>query len=340
MRTSGGYRLIGRFESGYSVKVRSALRFKGFEPEWLDRFREEKLFRQHARVPLIPLLFLPDGTPMQDSTPILQHLETAHPEPSFHPADADLRYLSELLEEYGDEWVNKLMFHYRWGYSQDQKRRGNSLAEGMIDGWGIGWSKPLTRPIMRWFIVRRMVPRLAFAGANENNAPILVHSFAQLSQLLETHLQKRPYLLGGRPGYADFGVWGQLVQAWMDPSGERLLNDLAPAVVRWIRRMEDPRVEGDFETLDALRPTLLPLFAREVGPRFLAWSDANATSWGAGEETTDLQMEGRRYWQKTFKYPVAGLQQLREKFSGVAPEGALTSFLAEAGCLHYLAPGS
>ncbi len=39
------YRLMGRPESGYSVKVRSALRFKNLPYGWLDRFTNDGLFK-------------------------------------------------------------------------------------------------------------------------------------------------------------------------------------------------------------------------------------------------------------------------------------------------------
>ena len=119
------YVIMGRPESGYSMKVRSAMRFKGIAHEWTARcLRNEKLFRDHAKVQLIPLVFRPDGTATQDSTPILEELERNHPEPSLHPQDPSLRFLSELIEEYGDEWVNKLMFRARWAEPPDQKNRG------------------------------------------------------------------------------------------------------------------------------------------------------------------------------------------------------------------------
>ena len=330
------YRLIGRPESGYSVKVRSALRYKGVDFAWLDRFRERKLYQQHATVQLIPLVLLPDGAPMQDSTPILEHLEARHASPSFHPEDPALRFLSELMEEYGDEWVNKLMFHYRWGYPADQQRRGESLAAGLVEGSGLGWLKPLLVPIAKRLIIRRMIPRMAFAGANENNAPLLIESFADLVELLEVHLSHRPYLFGARPAFGDFGLWGQLYQAWIDPSCEAILNQRAPNVVRWIRRMDDPTSEGEFERLDALAPTLKPIFEREVGPRFLAWSDANQAAWAADNARTELTMGNRRYYQKTFKYPARALGILRAKFEKAADSPELRDFLRATGCLRYL----
>ncbi len=327
------YVIIGRPESGYSVKVRSAMRYKGVPHEWLDRgARTDKLYQAHAKVQLIPLVFRPDGSALQDSTPILEELEERHSEPSLHPTDPGLRFLSELLEEYGDEWANKLMFHHRWGYRADQKRRSGTLARGMLEGHPLRLFAPLISP----FIVRRMVPRMAFAGANENNAPILIESFANLVSMLEAHLAQRPYLFGRRPAFGDFGLWGQLHQAWIDPTCGAHLNERGPAVVAWIERMDDPKAEGDFERFESLEPTLRPLFAREVGPRFLAWDAANAESWNAGRSQTELTMEGQRYYQKTFKYPAGTLSILRQKLAAAAESSVLRSFLDETGCLIHL----
>jgi len=327
------YVIIGRPESGYSMKVRSAMRYKGLSHEWMDRcLRNEKLYQAHAQVQLIPLVFLPDGTAVQDSTPILERLEADHPSPSLHPTDPGTRFLSELLEEYGDEWVNKLMFHHRWGYRPDQRHRSGTLARGMLEGHPLR----VFAPIAARFIVRRMIPRMSFAGANENNAPILVESFTSLVSILEKHLRHRPYLLGRRPAFGDFGLWGQLHQAYIDPTCGAHLKDRGPAVVSWIERMLDPKDEGDFESLAALEPTLRPLFEREVGAKFLAWDGANEAALAAGQQQTELTMDGHLYYQRTFKYPARTLSILRRKFAVASNHAELRAFLEETGCLPYL----
>lgn len=328
------YVILGRPESGYSMKVRAAMRYKGVPHEWMDRcLRNEKLYQAHAKVQLIPLVFRPDGTAVQDSTPILEQLEIDHPTPSLHPPDPATRFLSELLEEYGDEWVNKLMFHHRWGYPADQKHRSGTLARGMLEGHPLR----IFAPIMAPFVVRRMIPRMRFAGANENNAPILVESFANLVTMLDAHLRDRLYLFGGRPAFGDFGLWGQLHQAFIDPTCGAHLKERGPNVVAWIERMLDPLDEGDFEDFEALEATLRPLFEREVAPRFLAWDAANAAAWEAGNEQTELAMNGQPYYQKTFKYPAQTLSILRQKFSAAAGDASLRKFLDETGCLAHLA---
>lgn len=334
--TDTQWTLIGRPESGYTLKVRAAMRFKGVDFQWLDRFQHRKLFQQHARVQLIPLVLRPDGSAMQDSTPILEYLETEYPEPSLHPTDPALRFVSDLLEEYGDEWGNKLMFHYRWGYPADQKVRSRSLAQGTLAAALPGFVANALTPLVAPLLVRRMVPRLAFAGANPNNAPIIEDSWATVVEVLQQHLQTRPYLFGGRPAFADFGLWGQLHQAWTDPTCHAHLEANATAVVDWIKRMDHPAVEGEFETLEQLKPTLTPLFEREVGPRFLAWAVANKRALEAGETHTELPMAGQTYSQKTFKYPAQGIDLIADKLRGLGENPALSVFLEETGCLPHL----
>ena len=326
------YVILGRPESGYSMKVRAAMRYKGVVHEWLERgLRNEKLFQAHASVQLIPLVFRPDGTAIQDSTPILEELEAMHREPSLHPVEPATRFLSDLLEEYGDEWVNKLMFHHRWGYKADQKHRSATLARGMLEGHPLR----VFAPLVARFMVRRMVPRMAFAGANENNAPLLIESFGRLVAMLEDHFETRPYLFGARPAFGDFGLWGQLQQASIDPTCGAYMREHSPRVLAWIDRMLEPRAEGEFERLSELAGSLLPIFAGEV-ERFLSWDASNAKAWEAGRERSEVSMDGRLYFQKTFKYPARGLAILREKFARVADDPALSEFLEQAGCRAYL----
>jgi hypothetical protein len=103
--------------------------------------------------------------------------------------------------------------------------------------------------------------------------------------------------------------------------------------------MEHPSGEGEFESLDSLAPTLRPIFEREVGPRFLAWSDANAKAWASKESQTELQLDGRRYYQKTFKYPAATLGILKAKYQVASQSQGLVEFLSANGCLPYLQTG-
>ena len=115
--TEGQFGLIGLPESGYSMKTLAAIKYKQIEHSWMDRFRHRRIYKQHAKVQLIPLLLLPDGSSMQDSTPILEYFESQFPKPSIHPENPALRFLSEVLEEYGDEKICHLLQKYLFSRS-------------------------------------------------------------------------------------------------------------------------------------------------------------------------------------------------------------------------------
>jgi hypothetical protein len=118
------YHIHGIELSPYSVKVRSYFRYKGIPHRWIPRSLDtEGEYQKFAKLPLVPLVVTPDGKGIQDSTPIIEYVEALNPEPSIHPADPVANFISVLLEEFGDEWGNKWMFHYRWAREDADSRR-------------------------------------------------------------------------------------------------------------------------------------------------------------------------------------------------------------------------
>ena len=64
------YRIFGAENSPFSVKVRSYFRYKGAPHEWIVRDGSTMAeYQSYARLPIIPLLVMPDDTAIQDSTP-------------------------------------------------------------------------------------------------------------------------------------------------------------------------------------------------------------------------------------------------------------------------------
>ena len=94
-------------------------------------------YQKYAKLPLIPWsLATPedDGPPGLDAHP-REELEARFPEPSIQPADpAAGRFVSALLEEFGDEWGNKWMFHYRWWREADQDAASREAHRREHDG--------------------------------------------------------------------------------------------------------------------------------------------------------------------------------------------------------------
>ena len=323
------YRIFGSELSPYSVKVRAWFRYKGIAHDWLTRTPENRdEYEAHARLPLVPLVITPEGEGVQDSTPIMERFEAAFPEPATQPGDPMLAFLSALLEEYGDEWGNKHMFHYRWRDEADQVSAAGRIARSMLPDADEETVAGRARAVRE-----RMVPRVSFVGSSPETAPIIEASFARQLELLEAHLEGRRYLFGARPAFADFGIAAQIWEAWTDPTG----STLVPLRTRdWCRRMQDPANEGPFEAWDALAPTLEPLLAEEVGARFLPWSDANARAIAGGAESFAVDIAGGRWTQAPQRYHARSLRVLREKYAALADRAALDPVLEATGCRAWL----
>jgi glutathione S-transferase len=329
------YRIFGSELSPYSVKVRSYFRYKRIPHEWIERNSgNQEEFQRLAKLPLVPLVATPDGQSLQDSTPIIEKMEQLFPEPSIHPADPALAFLSALLEEYGDEWGNKPMFHYRWWYEADQNSAAERLARGMMPGLDDAAIANAAGAVKG-----RMVPRLSFVGSSADTKERIEASLTRQLAILERHLTNRPYLFGGRPAFGDFGLYAQLYQCSTDPTPGAIMRAGMPKVLAWIGRMLDPRAEGDFETWSTLGPTLAPLLRDEVGAVFLPWSAANARALAAGEKTFSLFLGGAPFTQETQKYHAKSLAALRARYAAVKDRTALDAILADAGCLDELRGG-
>jgi glutathione S-transferase len=326
------HRIFGSELSPYSVKVRSYFRYKGIPHEWLERGPSNIAeFQKYAKLPLVPLVVTPEAQGLQDSTPILEAIEARFPEPSIHPKDEALAFLSALVEEFGDEWGNKWMFHYRWARPADQDSAGERIARTLRPD-----ATDAELPQLTAGVKERMVGRVWFVGSNPTTAPLIEASYRDALAILEGHLSARPYLFGARPAFADFGLWGQIYECFTDPTPGGLLRKDAPHVVAWVERMLDPKAAGDFESWDALSRTLLPLLERQIGALFLPWSDANAKALAAGQEEMSARTPVGVFTQKPQKYHARSLAELRKKYAAVADKARLDPILERAGCRRWL----
>ncbi len=328
---TGLYRIFGSEMSPYSVKVRSYARYKGIPHEWIPRtMASEEAYRKYARLPIVPTVATPQDEGLQDSTPIMETLDARFPEPSIHPTDPALAFLSTLIEEFGDEWGNKLMFHHRWFAQVDQLASAQTLAR-LAQPYGD------EAEVAQWaaMILQRMSTRGHFVGSSPANAPLITGYYFELLDLLEAHLQDRKYLFGGRPAFADFGLGGQMYECSVDPTCGAGMRARGPAVLDWCHRMMEPREDGPFETWQSLAPTLKPLLAY-VGRYFLPWTAANARALEAGEPEFTVDLPGGAYAQPPQKYHARSLGVLRARYAAVADDAALKAILDEAGCTPWL----
>jgi glutathione S-transferase len=330
------FTLFGAEISPFSVKVRSYLRYKKIPYKWITN-QQSKEYLKHAKLPLIPLLLSSDGTSMQDSTPIIESLEKKYKDPSLYPEDSRLSFIAALIEEYADEWGNKHMFHYRWSYKADQNLASKRLAavnvSTLIKYIPIVSSLALDKGAQ--MIRNRMLPRISFVGSSDKNKDQIESSFKRLIRLLDNHFKIFPYLFGGRPSIADFGLWGQLYNSWIDVTARNLINQ-RPSLVDWIKKMENPKIEGDFVGWSDVHKTIEPILEKEIGGLFLPWSNANLEALNTNKKEFSINLEGKDFSQKSQKYHGKSLLELIHKYERMPLKESLKPILDKTGCLNYL----
>ena len=94
---------------------------------------------------------------------------------------------------------------------------------------------------------------------------------------------------------------------------------------------------GDFESWEALAPTLTPLLKEEIAGRYLPWAIANGDAMAKGADSFEVEIGGAEFSQTPQKYHARSLATIRAKARAAleaAPE--LAEVLRQADCLEGL----
>jgi glutathione S-transferase len=339
-------KIVGAPGSPYSRKLRAVLRFRQIPHVWVQRGSEADRDTPKTKVEIMPVLVFPDpqgglGEAVVDSTPLIRRLEAEYQGRSVIPPDPALAFLDALLEDYADEWVTKMMFHYRWAFEPDIAK-----AAAILPRWGrVDAPEDQQRALGERFAARQ-VGRLALVGSNEATAPVIEESYLRLLAVLDALLTEQPYLMGRRPGSSDFALFGQLTQlACFDPTSMALALEHAPRVLAWVDVLEDlsgSLVQNDqwcgAEVSAAQRALLC-----EVGNFYAPFLLANGAALARGEARVECEIDGRQWVQQAFPYQGKCLTWLREAYAalGAGDRNRVDANLAGTGCdALFLRPGA
>lgn len=332
------YKLYGGLGSPYSMKMRAVLRYRRLPHQWIAANNPQVMAPLFAQVkaPVIPVLEFPDGTVMNDSTPLVLELERRHPgERSIVPDDAGQAFLATLLEDFADEWGTKAMFHYRWARERDQRQMSQWLAFDRLKGRG----REAIQAAAELFRARQM-GRMALVGCTPQNAPLIEATAQRVYALLDRMAAEDLYLFGSRPSLADFAWFGQLSQLAVDPTPHDLMRETAPLLMRWLVNIDDASgIDGEWRD-----PVLAPTPAtagllKLAGEVYLPFLQANAQAIAEGHETFETELMGYAYGQGVFRYQARCLAELRAAYARLPAEarGQVDPILEEAGALRALA---
>jgi glutathione S-transferase len=316
--------------------MRAILRYRRLPFVWQGAGNPRDVAVKANLPPVIPVLAFPDGRLMNDSTSLAYALEREHPgERSIVPDDPAHAYLSDLLEDFGDEWVTKMMFHYRWFYADDR---------AFAQTWIITSRDPVMEEAPRRAAMQmfndRQVGRMTMVGCTEQNRPIIEDSYRFVLDTLDRHVRTIPFLFGSRPSLADFGLFGQLQILSVDPTPMAEMRARAPDVYCWLPRLDDASgVEGEWLDASAPLPQTITALLKHCGETYLPFLAANTQALRDGAEQVALEIQGRPDAQAPFRYQAKCHDALRKKLAALAPDvrRRLDPVLEETGCLRYVA---
>ena len=325
--------------SPYTRKMLALLRYRRIPYRFIQSDSNDL---PKPKVGLIPIFYFPDEQgELQaevDSTPIIRKLESEYPGRTVIPHDPALAFINYLLEDYGDEWLTKAMFHYRWYYQDDIDMAGSILPHYA------DVTKPDdTMATMKQVFSDRQISRLYVVGSNDVTAPVIEDAYKRFMAIFNEHLKQHPFLMGTRPGSADFACFGQLTQlAQFDPTPAKIAVKQFPRVHAWVSKMEDhcglEPVDQDFIDTDNFPQTLRALLS-ELGRTYVPVMLANARAIDQGQNEVTAEVEGKTWSQEPFPYQAKCLQWLRIEYARLddADKEKVDGILAGTGCEQLLA---
>ena len=309
--------LMGAPGSPYTRKMLSLMRYREipFRVHWTTGEVPEGFPK--PKVGLLPTYFLPgkggELEAVTDSTPLIRRFEKGYEGRSVIPPSPVLAFLNDLIEDYGDEWLTKAMFHYRWAHEADYKNAGPLLIY-----WGRSVIDDEAAQGLSDHFTKRQIDRLYVVGSNETTAPIIEAAYVRFVGILDRLIAQKGYVLGGRPCSADFAIFGQMTQLGIiEPTSAKITRDISARVRAWLDRMDDlsgvsPKDDDWFE-VETLKEALGPLLS-EIGRTYTPVMLANAKAVMVGEKTFETRVDCAPWTQPTFKYQAKTLGWIREAY--------------------------
>jgi glutathione S-transferase len=251
------YRLFTWGLSYFSAKIRAYMRYKAFHGalKFEEILATQDLMMNYI-VPatgaaVVPQVQTPKDDWLQDSSEIIDALESIHPEAPVVPSTPRQRLVSYLIELLADEWMLPWGFWERWHYSlkdvAPNHEAFNAQQWGPIfnaDGTG------LERREAARFVFKEMMridnpaeavvgpySGLVQLGVTEKTEAAWTTSIRNMLSLLETHFDTHDFVLGGRPTLGDFALMGPLyAHLYRDPVPGFMMRTEFPLVCEWIER--------------------------------------------------------------------------------------------------------
>jgi glutathione S-transferase len=275
------YRVYLSEVSYFSGKLEGALRAKRIAYERVPITPARLL---HEVLPAtgwmkVPAMRRDDGLWLHDTTPMLDWLDTEHPERSLTPEDPYRRFMSQLIEDYCDEWQWRPAMVWRWGWADNARYLGARLGRELSAGtphpaWAMGL----------YFRHRQQRIYLRGDGVRPHNREAIAARYPQALGWLEGLLRDRPYLLGHRPSRVDLAWFGPMFRHYaQDPRPAAVMAAEAPRVWAWVSRVWASGLDGwPADGLEDFSDSGWTPMLADIGSAYLPYLQDNARALAEG----------------------------------------------------------
>lgn len=325
--------LYGSNISYFTGKLENYFRVRGipYDLHSMQLPGDEKKLQREIGVFQMPALQLGDGRWMTDSTKVIQWFEANYPQHGLIPHDPVQAFVCLLLEDWADEWWWRPAMHYRWYYPEGAHLQSRHLADELMG------EMPLPGFIKRYMLRRRQRGGYTTGdGMTAENVAAVEAMFLRLLAQLQAIFSTRQFLFGDRPSLADIGFSGPFFRHFaLDPVPLEIIRQQAPAVLEWVARLWNTRIEscsGDW--LQGIPEDIGPLLD-DIGDAYLPYLCANVDAVTAGRKRFDVEVGGVLYQGARYsRYRVWCLQELRCHYQALpeSQQAPTRDLLEKHGC--------
>lgn len=337
------FRLYGVLGSPYVAKLRALMRYRhiafDYIPasyDWAPSFNLVRPELEHVKPRIVPVVWFPqDDSYRVDSTRIAEDLERSHLQRSAVPSDPGHAFISQLLEDMGDEWLLKIAFQYRWGNEEDR-----NLTNRLVMGELLGGRVPQQEIDKAAQEFRdRQISRMPLVGCIPENAGPIDETFKRVLQAIDNFRDTRPYVFGNRPSMGDFGMFGALFTCRNDPTAGRYIRAHSMPTMDWLYALDEASgVNGDWLDASAGLDAGITGLLSVAGQAYLPFLAANKRAYEGGEPWVTLDIYGSRYRQAPFRYQTKCFDELRNAWRDLPADAQerIRPAMRDSGCLEFI----
>ena len=168
------------------------------------------------------------GIRIEDSTQVLFHLETKHPEPPLLPEDATERALCNILEDWADESLYYYDIALHFSFPENARRRADHL---------LRHERPLLKKLMGPFVPSLLRKAGEAQGAGRRPRSVILADIERHIASLDRLLAEREFLVNDTLTAADISVFVELDAIKVAELGQEIIARY-PAVDAWMARVD------------------------------------------------------------------------------------------------------